>query len=148
MAQFFNEKSRKLIEDYDQQPCGKSHRIKLDELTYNIAKFSMEVSLRDCVVDHDGVRMMQGGVVALIADFAGVYLARMHSESQFITKLGMLELRCSKPIILGIDKKIIVRALINTTIGRKIFVDVLAENENRELKAVGKLLFIEKKEPV
>lgn len=143
MARFFSEKARKLTEDYEGQPCGKFHNIRLDELTPNLAQFSMEVRLRDCVVDFDGTRMVQGGVIPIIVDFAGVYLARMHSESQFITKLGRLEEYYMKPIILGQDQRIVVRALIRSISGRKILVDVLIENEKREIKGLANLLFIE-----
>ena len=145
MAQFFNEKAKRLAEDYDGQPCGKRHDIKLDFLSYNLSQFSMEVSLRDCVIDSDGTRLVQGGVIPIIVDFAGVYLARMHSQSQFIPKLGRLEEHYKKPIILGQDQKIVVRALIRSIIGRKILVDVLVENEKREIKGLATLLFIEHK---
>lgn len=147
MAQFFNEKAKRLAEDYDGQPCGKTHRIRLDELTYNSSQFSMEVALRDCVIDADGTRMVQGGVIPILVDFAGVYLARMHSKSEFITKLGSLEEKYLKPIILGQDEKIIARAVIQSISGRKILVDVLVENEKREIKGRACLLFIERKDP-
>ena len=143
MADLCDEKAKRLAEDYDRQPCGKRHNIKLVKLTYNIAQFSMEVALRDCVIDYDGTRMVQGGVIPIIADFAGVYLARMYSKSQFITKLGRLEEYYLKPIILGQDQVIVVRALISSITGRKISVNILIENEKRELKGTAKLLFFE-----
>lgn len=146
MAQFFNEKAKRLSDDYEGQPCGKFHDIKLDELTYNSSQFSMEVRLRDCVIDADGTRMVQGGVIPILVDFAGVYLARMHSESKFITKLGRLEEQYLKPVILGQDEKIVARAVIQLISGRKILVDVLIENEKREVKGRASLLFIERKD--
>ena len=147
MAKLSDEKAKKLAEDYDGQPCGKHHKIKLEELTYNLAQFSMEVAMRDCVIDHDGTCMIQGGVIPIIVDFAGVYLARMHSNSQYITKLGRLEEDYIKPVILGQDQMIVVRALIDTIIGRKIFVNVLVENEKREFKGKARLLFIDHEKP-
>lgn len=146
MAELCDEKAKKLAEDYDGQPCGKRHKIKLEKLTYNLSQFSMEITLGDCVIDHDGTRMVQGGVIPIIVDFAGVYLARMHSSSQYITKLRRLEEDYLKPIILGQDQIIVVRALIDKIIGRKIFVNVLVENEKEELKGTARLLFIERKE--
>lgn len=148
MAQFFNEKAKMLAEDYERQPCGKFHDIKLEELTPNLAQFSMEVRLRDCVIDADGTRIVQGGVIAIIADFAGVYLARMRSESKFITKLFRLEEDYLKPVILGKDHKIIVRAVISQIADRKILVDVIVQNEKKENKGAARLLFIERKESV
>ena len=146
MAELCDEKAKKLAADYDRQPCGKRHNIKLDKLAYNLAQFSMEVILGDCVIDYDGTCLMQGGVIPIIVDFAGVYLARMHSSSRYITKLGRLEEDYIKPIILGQDQTVVVRALIDKIIGRKIFVNVLVENEKRELKSTARLLFIERKE--
>lgn len=148
MARFFNEKAKRLADNYEGQPCGKFHNIRLDELTYNLSQFSMEVRLRDCVIDCDGTRMVQGGAISIIVDFAGVYLARMHSRSRFITKLGRLEEYYLKPVILGRDERIVVRALIHSISGRKILVDVLIENEKRELKGTARLLFLERKESV
>ena len=146
MAELGDEKAKKLAEDYDGQPCGKSHNIKLDKLSYEAAQFSMEVRLRDCVIDYDGTCLMQGGVIPIIVDFAGVYLARMHSSSQYITKLARLEEDYLQPIILGQNQTVVVRALIDKIIGKKIFVNVLVENEKRELKGTARLLFIERKE--
>lgn len=147
MAQFFNEKAKMLADDYEGQPCGKFHDIRLDELTYNSSQFSMEVRLRDCVIDTDGTRMVQGGVLPILVDFAGVYLARMHSKSQFITKLASLDESYLKPVILGQDERIVARAVIRSINGRNIFVDVLVENEKREIKGRASLHFIERKVP-
>lgn len=147
MSELSGGKAEQLTEDYARQPCGKYHKIILDVLNYNLSQFSKEVAVVDCVIDQDNTFLVQGGVIPIIVDFAGVYLARMHSKSEFITKLATLEEKYLKPVILGEDRKIVVRALINSIIGRKILVDVIVENEKRELKGTAQLLFIERKEP-
>jgi acyl-coenzyme A thioesterase PaaI-like protein len=146
MAEFGSEKAKKLAMDYDRQPCGKRHSIKLEKLSYDTARFSMEVRLADCVIDRDGTCMVQGGVIPIVVDFAGVYLARMRARSECITPLARLEEEYRGKFILGKDLRIVAHALIAAIEGRKISVDVMVENERGEFKGKAHLLFIERKE--
>lgn len=146
MAGLCDRKAERLASDFDRQPCGKKYNVKLEKLSREASQFSMIVTLGDCVIDRDGTCMVQGGVLPVLVDFAGVYLARMNAHSEYITPLARLEEEYRGKIILGKDNKIVARASIAEIDGRKIFVDVVVENEKGEFKGKARLLFIERKE--
>jgi len=141
MTRLMQEKAEKLKADFDCQPCGKVHGIVLDRLTDTISEFSMPVSLRDCVIDIDKTCVVQGGVIAILADFAGVYLARLYSESDAITPLVNLDEHYFRPVILGKDEKIVARAFISEITDNRIHVKVLVENEKGDSKGQACLTF-------
>jgi len=145
VAELCDERAKKLAVDYDRQPCGRRHGIKLEKLSYNIAQFSMDVIFDDCVIDLDETCMVQGGVIPILVDFAGVYLARMNTQSEYITPLARLEEDYRDKIIFGKDRRIIARASIHSIEGRKIRVNVAIENEKGESKGKASLLFVERR---
>lgn len=136
----------RLKNDYDRQPCGKKHAISLDELSEKSSRFSKEVTLGDCVIDFEnsGACVIQGGVIPIVADFAGVYLARVHSDNPGITPLANLDETYFRPFILGVDKRLIARAMISEINNSRIIVTVFVENEMGESKGQAKLSFARK----
>lgn len=122
-----------LKNDFDRQPCAKANFMSLDELSSESATVSMEVMVRHCVVDGDGRRVVQGGVIATLVDFAGVYLARFFSDSpERITPLFKLEEVYYSPVVLGKDKLLVAKAFnprVNES-GIDIFVTVEGEDED------------------
>ncbi len=144
MDAIMRDRAEQLKSDYAGQPCGETHGIILDHLSDISAQFSKDVTLRDCVVDRDPARtrVVQGGVIAIVVDFAGVYLARMHSDSMRITPLANLQESYFKPFILGKDLKIVARAqLAAETNEKRIMVDVVIENEDGDYKGRARLIF-------
>lgn len=134
-----------LKKDFDRQPCGKASFMNLDELSQGSAMTSMEVMLRHCVVDDDKRCVVQGGVVATLVDFAGVYLARMHSENpQLITPLTKLEEDYYKPFVLGEDAKAIAEARLLGVDEKRIYITVSVRNEKGHLKGAARLSFAER----
>ncbi len=136
----------RLKEDYDLQPCGKKHAVSLDELSAKSSRFSKEVTLGDCVIDFENSKLsvVQGGVIPIVADFAGVYLARMYADNlgnHGITPLAGLKEAYFKPFILGVDKRIVARAMISEVNNFRIFVIVFVENEKGDTKGQAKLSF-------
>ncbi len=133
----------RLKKDYSLQPCGRKHAVSVDELSESSAVFSKAVESGDCVIDFDGSQKMavQGGVIPIVADFAGVYLARMHSSGRGITPLTHLDERYFRPFIFGVDQRIVVKAsVLEITVGRYV-ISVTVENEKGELKGRGQLRF-------
>ena len=126
MTETVQDRIDRLKNDFDRQPCGKKHAISLDELSEKSSVFSKEVSLGDCVIDFEnsGASVIQGGVIPIVADFAGVYLARMHSDSPGITPLVRLDESYFRPFILDADKKIVVIAMISEINDFRIIVTV------------------------
>ncbi|GEM_PF-2515282 len=120
-----------LKKDFDRQPCGKANFMVLDELSPAQAKFSMGVMLRHCVVDGDGTAVVQGGVVATLVDFAGVYLARLISDSpENITPLLKLDEVYYKPIVFGKDKRLVAKAFNPRVKDNRIDIFVTVEGED------------------
>lgn len=146
MTETLEQRIARLKKDYDRQHCGKKHAVSLDELSLESSRFSKEVSLGDCVIDfsNSNLCVIQGGVIPIVVDFAGVYLARMHSDNDGITPLANLNEFYFRPFILGLDKRIVARALISEINDSRIIVTVLVENEKGESKGEAKLSFARK----
>jgi len=146
MTETLKNRIERLKEDYDRQPCGKKHAISLDELSAESSRFSKEVTLGDCVIDFENsnLTVIQGGVVPIVADFAGVYLARMHSDNPGITPLVDLTEAYRQPFILGVDKRIVAEAVISEISDSRLIVTVSVENEKGDAKGWAKLSFARK----
>lgn len=146
MTKTLKNRIERLKEDYDRQPCGKKHAISLDELSTESSRFSKEVTLGDCVIDFANSKLcvVQGGVIPIVVDFAGVYIARMHSDNlgnHGITPLFGLKEVYFKPFVMGVDKRIVARAMISEVTDFRIFVIVFVENEKGDTKGQAKLSF-------
>ncbi len=146
MTETLEQRVERLKKDYDRQPCGKKHAISLDGLSEQSSEFSKEITLGDCVIDFENSQtcVIQGGVIPIIVDFAGVYLARMHSDNPGITPLANLNEFYFKPFILEADRRIVARALISEINDSRIIVTVLVENEKGESKGQARLSFARK----
>ncbi len=134
----------KLKRDFDRQPCGKKNRVKLESLDFRTAEFSKPISLGDCAIDSDGTAVVQGGEVAIVANFAGVYLARLTLGSDGITPLRNLNLHYFRPFILGKDERIVARSFIDKITDNGVYVVVLVENEKGRSKGQGSLSYAKK----
>ncbi|MBU6142308.1 hypothetical protein KGO95_04360 [Patescibacteria group bacterium] len=133
-----------LQRDYLRQPCGQKHRVMIDSLSKTEAVFSKMVTLDDCVIDSDDQRtaVIQGGVIPILVDFAGVYLARMNSDAPGIRPLARLEEKYSKPFVFGKDERMVARAmLVPEQSYYRIVIDVIIENEKGDRKGEARLEF-------
>jgi len=124
-----------LMKRFQEEPCAKLNRITLDSLGLQCAEASMPVHQEVCTAGG----IVQGGVLAVLADYAGVYVAMMNDEG--FTPLSSLHLEYFRPTVLARDKKAIARAIVIHKAETRIVVEVKVENENRQLKAGGTLIF-------
>ena len=131
-----------MANDFLKQPVNKICPMVLEDLSDKFAEVSMMVLSDFCVTDGDGKQMVQGGIVAVLVDFAGVYLARMQTDSKLITPLSELQETYLQPVLLGKDVRLFAEATLAAVVGSRIIVDVRVENQDKELKGVARLTFI------
>ena len=131
-----------LANDFLKQPVNKICPMVLEDLSDKSAEVSMMVLSDFCVTDGDGKQMAQGGIVAVLVDFAGVYLARMQTDSKLITPLSELQETYLQPVLLGKDVRLFAEATLAAVVGSRIIVDVRVENQDKELKGMARLTFI------
>jgi acyl-coenzyme A thioesterase PaaI-like protein len=139
------ERIKLLKEDFDRQPCAQAHSMELD--VSNDGCFiwvAMKIARRHCVIDSDGRFVVQGGIIATVVDFAGVYGARLLSETPHqITPLKKLDEWYTRPFVFGEDREIVARAvLVFPKIDTNgIFIPVVVDNESGDCKGRAELLF-------
>ncbi|MDE2001238.1 MAG: PaaI family thioesterase [Patescibacteria group bacterium] len=137
----------KLLSDFEGQPYGRLLRIKLDDLSEKSATCSMRLGLLHCVVDSDPQRttIVQGGAIASLADFAGVYLARMYGGfSPRIAPLFDLHGLYYRPCVLGSDITLLAKSSLVSVEDKRIVTKVVIENERGEFKGKATLIFARK----
>lgn len=110
-------------------------QIKLTHLDATSAVARMPMSIWACAA----ANIVQGGIIAVLADYACVYLAMMQCEG--FTPLSSLSMEYLRPAVFAKDKEIIAYAKLIHAGKTKIVVEVNVFNENNILKAVGRCVF-------
>ena len=133
------EKIEKIKKDFKNHPCIKEkHKFQLDYLSNRAAIVSTPVNLALCVKE-EGAYIVNGGELGALANFAGVQVAKL--QCQRFPPLVILQLRCCRKTIFGQDKKILVLAELKRLTKKLVFVEATIANEERELKAIVKLIY-------
>lgn len=116
-------------------------QIKLTHLDATSAVARMPMSIWACAA----ANIVQGGVIAVLADYAGVYLAMMQCEG--FTPLSSLSIEYLRPAVLTKDKEVVAYAKLLHAGKTKIVIEVDVLNENNILKAVGRCVFARPPKP-
>ena len=136
------DRAQRLWKDFFRQPCNQHHKLMLELLSESEARCSKAVELHDCMIDADPeeTKVIQGGVVLILADCAGVYLARMHDAGPRITPLADLIKGFRAPFLVGRDERMVAYASLSSEKKKnRILVDVVVRNEKGDFRGQGRL---------
>lgn len=129
------ERIKKLESRFREEPCAKSLQIELEMLALESARVSMPVSREICTAG----LIVQGGIIAVLADYACVYLAMTHSDN--FTPLSSLSMEYLRPVVFEKDKFILSHARLVYAGKTRIVTEVRVYGEAGILKAIGRLVF-------
>lgn len=134
-SDFLAKRKAELYEMFKREPLGRLFQMELTHLDGMSAIVCMPIRIEACVI----ANIVQGGIIAAIADYACVYLAMMQCEG--FTPLSSLSMEYLRPAVFAKDKEVIAYAKLIHTGKTKIVVEVNVFNENNILKAVGRCVF-------
>lgn len=125
----------KLCEAFKHEPFGRLLQMELTRLDETSAVVRMPMRIEACAA----ANIVQGGVIAAIADYACVYLAMMQCED--FTPLSSLCMEYLRPAVFAKDKEVVAYAKLLHAGKTKIVIEVNVCDENDILKAVGRCVF-------
>jgi len=134
-SDFLEKRKAELQEVFKKEPAARVFQMVLTSLGKELAVARMPINIEA----YAAVNIAQGGVIAVIADYACVYLAMMQCED--FTPLASLSMEYLRPAVFVKDKEIVACAKLVHVGKTRIVIDVSIRDEKNILKAVGKCVF-------
>lgn len=132
---FLAKRKAELCDAFKREPCGQVFQMELTHLDGTSAIVRMPMRIEACAA----ASIVQGGIIAAIADYACVYLAMMQCEG--FTPLSSLSMEYLRPAVFAKDKEVVAYAKLIHAGKTRIVIEVNVRNEDKTLKAVGRCVF-------